>query len=111
MVVNSKWAANPILLSATLNDSVWADSNVQKLPVAANVWLYLRNDANNMYLAIDMPDETANSSAASDYFWLSFDVNRNSAITANQDVNFGTTSTHPGKIGKQFYLSASTWTG
>jgi hypothetical protein len=111
MVLNSKWAANPIQLSATLDDSVWANSNFQKLPVAANVWLYLRNDANNMYLAIDMPDETTNSSAANDYFWLSFDVNRNSAITANKDVNFGTTPAHPGKIGKQFYISANTWTG
>jgi hypothetical protein len=111
MVLISKWAANPIQLSATLNDSVWANTNTQKLPVAGNVWLYLRNDANSMYLAIDMPDETSNSNAASDYFWLSFDVNRNSAITANTDVNYGITPTHPGKVGKQFYISANTWTG
>lgn len=111
MVLNSKWAANPILLSATLNDSVWANTNTQKLPVAGNVWLYLRNDAKNMYLVVDMPDETSNSSSTGDYFWLSFDVNRNSAITANQDVNYGTSSSQPGKIGKQFYISANTWTG
>ncbi len=110
MVLNSKWAQDPVQLTDTLNDLAWAGSNFQKLPVAGNVWLYLRNDAHNMYLAIDMPDETSNNPAG-DYFWLSFDVNKNGSINPNQDVNYGTYSGSPGKVVKQFYLSPSTWTG
>src|ERR1043165_3619242 len=103
MVLNSRWAQNPLTLDESLNDAAWAGSNPAKLPVAGNVWLYLRNDAHNMYLAIDMPDDTNNNSSA-DYFWLSFDVNKNGSINPNMDVNYGTNNIQPGKIGKQYYL-------
>lgn len=110
MVLNSKFAQNPLQLSDTLNDPAWAGSSPQKMPIAGNVWLYLRNDAHFMYFAIDMPDETA-SNAAGDYFWLSFDVNRNGSINPNQDVNYSTYSGSPGKVVKSYYLGPSTWTG
>src|ERR1043165_1789245 len=112
MVLNSRWAQNPLTLDESLNDAAWAGSNPAKLPVAGNVWLYLRNDAHNMYLAIDLPDETSNSSASGDYFWLSYDVNKNGAINPNQDINYGILdSTYPGKVVRQYYLGAGTWTG
>ncbi len=112
MVLNSRWATNPLTLDESLNDAAWAGSMPQKLPVAGgNIWLYLRNDAHFMYLAIDLPDETA-SVAAGDYFWLSFDINKNSVINPNQDINYGTlASTYPGKVVRQYYLGPSTWTG
>ncbi|MCX6243865.1 MAG: hypothetical protein NTU98_04105 [Bacteroidetes bacterium] len=114
MVLNSKWAGNPIQLTDTLNDPAWQDSYFQKLPGTVKpIWLYLRNDALNMYLVIDMPDETSNSNSANDYFWLSFDVNHNHSINPNLDVNFSFAGdhSHPGKIGKQFYLGPNVWTG
>lgn len=98
-------------LDEKLGDAAWADSMPQKLPVVGNVWLYLRNDAHNMYLAVDMPDENS-SSGSGDYFWLSFDVNKNSAINPNKDINYGIlASTYPGKVVRQYYLGPNTWTG
>jgi hypothetical protein len=98
------------MLTGSLNDADWANSNLQQLPAGGNIWLYLRNDAHHMYLAIDMPDETTNNSA-SDSFWVTFDVNKNGSINPNVDVNYGINNVDPGKIGKQFYLAQNTWTG
>jgi len=110
MVINSKWAANPIALTDSLNDPSWADALPQKWPVAQNAWLYLKNDAHNMYLAIDMPTLT-NSANSGDYFWLDFDVNRNGTINPNQDIEYGILNTNPGKIGKCFLLGQNVSTG
>ncbi|MEO6831406.1 MAG: hypothetical protein ABI378_03970 [Chitinophagaceae bacterium] len=111
MVLNSKWAVNPLTLDESLNDVAWADSNVQKMPVAGNIWLYLRNDAHNMYFAIDLPDEMSNSTA-NDYFWMSFDVNKNGSINPNLDINYGApVPQYPGKLTRQYYLAPSQWTG
>jgi hypothetical protein len=99
-------------LDETLNDAAWAGGNPQKLPVAGNFWLYLHNDAHYMYLAIDMPDETSNNNSSGDYFWLSFDVNKNGSINPNQDINYGIlASAYPGKVVRQYYLGPNTWTG
>jgi hypothetical protein len=112
MVLNSKWAPNPLSLNENLADAEWAGSNPQKLPIAGNFWLYLRNDAHFMYLAIDMLDETSNNNSSGDYFWLSFDVNKNGSINPNQDINYGIqTATYPGKVVRQYYLGPNTWTG
>jgi hypothetical protein len=73
--------------------------------------MFVKNDNTFAYIALDLTGDTGNSPGTSDYFWLTFDVDRNRSITRNVDINYGTYPTLPIKIGRQFYLGPNTWTG
>ena len=74
-------------------------------------FIMVKNDANFLYLALDLVSDTGNTPGVGDYFWLSFDNDRNAAITSNFDVNYGIYPSLPIKIARQNYLGAGTWTG
>ncbi len=69
-------------------------------------FILVKNDADFLYLALDLVNDNGNSPGVGDYFWLSFDVDRSGSITPNFDINYGIYPTLPIKIGKQFYLGA-----
>ena len=52
----------------------------------------------------------ATSQDPNDYFYLTFDQNRNGVIDSGVDLNYGTLAT-TANIRHQFYLGANTWTG
>jgi hypothetical protein len=74
-------------------------------------FIHVKNNANFLYLAIDLTNDTGNTPGVGDYFWLSFDVDRSGSITPHFDVNYGIYPSLPIKIAKQYYLSPGTWTG
>jgi len=106
--VRSTWTAAPINIAAAFAPAAWAGAGQLDLPVGH---VLVKNDAQFVYLAFDLTGDTGNSPGTSDYFWLTFDVDRNRSITPRVDINYGTYPTLPIKIGHQYYLGPGRWTG
>jgi hypothetical protein len=104
----STWADAPVDLAAPLNSGGWDEAGSLRF---SRGWALAKNDAHFLYLALDVTADTGNDPGTEDYFWLTFDVNRDRAITANQDVNFATPPGQPENLRKQFYLGPNRWTG
>jgi hypothetical protein len=108
MVTSSTWADFSINLTEGLGDQVWSGAGKMTIPGG---FLLTKNDAAYLYAALDMVADTGNDSGVGDYFWFTFDRNRDGNITPNFDVNYGQYPQMMEKIGRQFYLSPGTWTG
>jgi hypothetical protein len=106
--LRSVWADAPMDLDAPLDSGAWAGAGRMKFPKG---WVLVKNDARFLYLALDVVDDVGNDPGTGDYFWLTFDVNRDRSITANKDLNFGTPPNQPDQLMKQFYLGPNRWTG
>ena len=104
----SEWAQIPIDITAPLSSGGWDDSGKLKF---SRGFVLAKNDAKFLYLALDLTEDKGNDTGTNDYFWLSFDKDRDRAITSNQDVNYGLYPGQPNKLGKQFYLGPGSWTG
>ena len=109
MITNSTWADVPITLNENLSDPVWAGAG--KMAIAGAGFLITKNDAQFLYAALDVVSDTINDSGVGDYFWFTFDRNRDGNISTSFDVNYGQFPSTPDKIGRQFYLAPGTWTG
>ncbi|MFD0860870.1 hypothetical protein ACFQ1M_01510 [Sungkyunkwania multivorans] len=108
--INSKWAATPIDLSNSLSHESWSGAADVQMTIPGG-FLWVKNDAQFMYAALDMVDDTTNNPGTGDYFWFTFDRNRNKAISPNFDVNYGLYPGNPNKMGRQYYLGPGSWTG
>jgi len=106
--VKSVWATTPPITQAAFSETAWAGASVMPIPEG---FLMVKNDHNFLYLLLDLTKDTGKSPGVGDYFWLTFDVDRNACITPNRDVNYGIYPSLPIRIGKQFYLGPGTWTG
>lgn len=109
LVPKSGWAMTPPSISSGFVPAEWENAGIVQLPNTG--FLMLKNDAKYLYVALDVVQDTGNSPNMGDYFWLSFDVDGNAAITVNKDVDYGIYPTLPIRIGRQFYLGKGTWTG
>ncbi len=108
--IKSKWAAIPISLNKRLDDEVWSGALEYQMKIPGG-YMFAKNDAKYLYVALDMVEDTHNDPGTGDYFWFTFDRNRNKSITPNYDVNFGSYPGNPNKLGRQYYLGPGTWTG
>jgi hypothetical protein len=108
-VPKSGWALTPPSISGSFVPAEWQDAGI--IPLANMGFLMMKNDAKFLYLALDVVQDTGNTPGTGDFFWLSFDVDGNAAITAHRDVNYGIYPTLPIRIGRQFYLGKAVWTG
>lgn len=106
--LRSEWAVEPINLNEPLNSDSWKHAGALKF---AKGWVLAKNDARFLYLAIDVTEDTGNDPDTDDYFWLTFDVNRDRSISSNTDINYGVYPSNPETLGKQFYLGPARWTG
>jgi hypothetical protein len=110
LAITSTYASTPPVIDGQINFGEWNLGN--RIPFA-NGYISVINDGIRLYVLINaLSDSTNNSNAAgvSDYFWLSFDKNRDQAITANSDLNYGTVP-GTGNMRFQFYLGPGQWTG
>lgn len=105
--LKSEWSVTPIDLNAPINSGGWEDAGQLKF---SRGFVLAKNDARFLYLALDVLDDTGNDSGTNDYFWLSFDSNRDRSITANVDVNYGLYPGQANKLGIQKYLGPGKWT-
>jgi hypothetical protein len=102
------------------NTSEWDLGNSTRVPIT-NGFVHLMNDADYLYVLIDVTSDRGDDPVfpdgpppafQNDYFWLTFDVNRNSVID-NIDVNFGNIQYPLGNLALciQYYLGCGSWTG
>ncbi len=78
-------------------------------------WLFARNDAQRLYLLIDLTGDTGNDKPLSkapwgDYLSIAFDIDRDKKISVNKDIQYGQ---YPGtyRMGRQYFLGAGRFTG
>jgi len=107
-IVRSTWTSTPINVLGPYTPANWSGAGQLALPVGH---LFVKNDNNFAYIAMDLVGDTGNSPGVGDYFWLTFDVDGNRSITPRVDINYGTYPNLPIRIGHQFYLGPATWTG
>jgi hypothetical protein len=106
--VHSVWANTVPSISGTFTAGEWTSAGTLPMPGG---FIMVKNDANFLYLALDLVSDTGNTPGVGDYFWLSFDNDRNAAITSNFDVNYGIYPSLPIRIARQNYLGPGAWTG
>ena len=106
--VRSGWALAPVTVDGVLGTTQWAGAGQMTIPGGK---LLAKNDATYLYVALDLTADTGNDPGTGDYFWFSVDVDRDRTISAHRDVNYGVYPGQPNRIGRQYYLGPSTWTG
>ncbi len=106
--IHSSWAETPIQLTDSLNDAVWQNAGQMMIPGG---FLLAKNDGEFLYAAIDLTQDPGNDPPDGDYFWFTFDTNRNGVINPMVDINYGVHYGNPDDLGKQYYLGPGMWTG
>jgi hypothetical protein len=106
--VKSTWASTPITLSGTFAPEEWTGAGAMPMPGGI---VLVKNDAQFLYLAVDLVNDTGNTPGVGDYFWLSFDVDRDANITPRYDVDYGIYPSLPIRMARSYYLGPGTWTG
>lgn len=106
--LRSEWAVNPVDINKPIMAGDWGGAGSLKF---SRGYVMAKNDANFLYLTLDVVSDTGNDGGTNDYFWLTFDNNRDRAITSGVDVNYGLYPGQPNKLGRQKYLGPGTWTG
>ncbi len=110
--LTSTYASTPPVIDGNLDWGEWPMAD--QLPFAHG-FLTAVNDGVRLYLLMDVTGDTTNDPPLSsppwgDFFYLTFDVNRDANITANTDLNYTTVpGTH--NMRYQFYLGPASWTG
>lgn len=105
--VRSTWASSPISISGTFQPKEWAGAGIMPMP---DGFIWVKNDSKFLYFALDLVHDTGKSPGVGDYFWLTFDVDRDCAITPRHDVNYGIYPTLPIRIARQYCLGPGVWT-
>ena len=103
----SAWADNPITLAQTLSNAAWAGAGQMVIPGG---YLWVKNDANYLYAALDLVSETVNDLVDKDSFGFAFDRDRNGNITPNYDYLYGPMPGNPNKMCHQLTLAPAEWT-
>jgi hypothetical protein len=106
--INSTYASTPPVLDGSLNFGEWNYANKLAL---THGFLSVVNDNNRLYVLLDVTGETTDDS--SDYFYVSFDTNRNGLIdpgtlAPGPDINYGLVARN---MRYQHYLGPNSWTG
>ena len=107
-LVISTWAASPITINGVLTPAEWSGAGTMPIPAGL---LKVKNDANFLYIALDMVGDLGADAGTGDYFWLTVDVDANAAITPHKDLNYGMAPGAPNISRRQYYLAPGTWTG
>ena len=84
--VKSTWATNKIIPGGVLSSREW--SGAGRMPIPAG-YMMVKNNAEFLYVALDMVRDQGRDPGTGDYFWFSVDVNGNRQITPRTDINYG----------------------
>ena len=108
LAIASSYTETPPNINGSVGFGEWEISNKIEF---GHGFITVLNDTTRLYILVDVLDDTGNDTTSpKDYFWLTFDVNKDNAITPNVDLNYGT---HPtsGNMRYQYYLGPSSWSG
>jgi hypothetical protein len=102
----SNYVATPPTIDGQVGFNEW---NMSVQAPFSHGFMSVENDAVRLYVLLDVTGDSTYE-PDKDYFWLTVDVNRNSAIDANTDLNYGL---YPGtqNLRYQYYLAPNQWTG
>ncbi len=96
------------VIDGVINYGEWDFTHTLKF---ANGLITVRNDGLRMYVLLDVIGDTVENSIRSvDYFYLTFDKNKDAAITPNVDLNY-TYPVSSTNLRYQYYLGPNEWTG
>lgn len=100
---------NPPVIDGIITGNEWTGAPVYDLP---HGYLIAKHDSDYIYILIDLIGDTGedNPPSPQDYFWLTFDVDQDKAITSNIDLNYGVIP-DTFNLAVQKYLAPGTWTG
>lgn len=107
-LVISTWATNPITIDGVLTAPEWTGAGQMPIPAG---FLKVKNDANYLYVALDLVGDLGADAGTGDYYWFTVDVDANAAITPSKDLNYGMAPGAPNLSRRQFYLGPGVWTG
>ena len=105
--LTSTYAGTPPTIDGRIDYGEWNLAN--KIPFD-NGFISVVNDNIRLYVLLDVLGETVNNPIDSDFFWVTFDKDRDGAIDANADLNYGTAA-RTNNMRYQFYTGPNTWTG
>lgn len=106
LVLNSSYDSTPPVIDGSVGIGEWSFSN--QIPFENGV-ITVVNDSLRLYILIDVFDDHTDD-GLQDYYWITFDTNRDGLITPDVDINYGP---YPktGNLRYQYYLGPGTWTG
>ena len=112
----SVWALQPPNIDGVVSPDEWDDESEGAGEIDLfNGTLLIKNDAEYLYLLVDLTGDTGDdalltSAPWGDYFWLTFDVNTDGAITPNVDIDY---AQYPGtyNLGLTYYVEPGATTG
>jgi len=106
--IESVWTSRPVILDGIFREAEWNSAAIGL--GLKNGWMLVMNDANFLYILIDLNGDTfadppKQTTPWGDFVSLTFDVNRDEAITPNIDLSYGL---YPGsyRAGVQYYLGS-----
>jgi hypothetical protein len=107
-LVISTWATNPITIDGALTALEWTGAGQMPIPAG---FLKVKNDANFLYVALDLVGDFGADAGTGDYYWFTVDVDANAAITPFRDLNYTLAPGAPNLSRRQYYLRSGAWTG
>lgn len=108
LIISSSYTNSPPTLDGVLGFGEWPISNRIQFQ---NGFMTVVNDRTRLYVLLDVLEDDGNDVGSNpDYFWLSFDVDRDGVIKSNFDLMYGTEPS-TGNMRYSYYLGPGSWTG
>ncbi|MHA2167924.1 MAG: hypothetical protein ACXAAT_18910 [Candidatus Hodarchaeales archaeon] len=103
---------NPPIIDGVITENEWNNAWKKELNYH---YLLMKNDGSNLYILLDVVGDISENVSLSedfvnDYFWLSFDVDRDLEISSDEDVLFSPIRGSE-VLGKAYHLRAGATTG
>jgi hypothetical protein len=107
--INSSYVSTPPDIDGSIGFGEWSLSNTIEFDSG---FLTVVNDRTRLYILVDLLEDTGNDTTSpdKDFFWLTFDVDRDGQITPDVDLNYGTIPAN-NNMRYQYYTGPATWTG
>jgi hypothetical protein len=106
--IRSVWAATPPEIDGVAEADEWADGGLLELP---HTKVYFKNDADNLYILLDVIGDTVARWINPEHFWIAVDVDRSKNITPNTDILLAGVPHPEWAFVKQYYLAPGELTG
>lgn len=100
----STYAATAPAINGSIGFGEW---NISNQFAFEHGFVTILNDRTRLYVLLDVLDDTSRDDKG-DYYYLSFDVNKDGQITENVDLNYGPLSNS--NMRYQYYLGPGEWT-
>ncbi len=103
--MSSTYVDEPPDIDGSIGFGEWPMGNSLAL---GNGYIKVANDLHRLYVLVNILEDSTKDS--DDYFWLTFDVNRDGEITSYTDIQYSTNPT-TGEMRYQYFEGPGAWTG